>query len=130
MVNWSCLDYLLIKSGFSNKWFVWICTSVFYGNLTIQVNGSPIEQISIQRDLKQGDLLASFLFHLVVEEFIGFFKRVVDLDLLSDYRIDSSNLVISHIRYGDYTLIIVESTIETLWTIKIILMGFEISSGL
>jgi len=35
------------------------------------VNGSPPEEIIIQRELKQGDPLAPFLFLLVAEVLVG-----------------------------------------------------------
>lgn len=43
----------------------------FSGSLSILVNGSPTEEVNIQRWLKQGDPLAPFLFLLVVEGFSG-----------------------------------------------------------
>jgi len=51
----------------------------FYGrNMLILVNGSPTEEISIQKGLKQGDPLASFLFLLVAEGFSGLMTNVVN----------------------------------------------------
>jgi len=52
---------------FSDRWCRWIRACVFCGNLSVLVNGSPTEEINIQRGLKQGDPLAPFLFLLVVE---------------------------------------------------------------
>jgi len=42
------------------------------GSMSILVNGSPTEEISIQRGLKQGGPLAPFLFLMVAEKFSGF----------------------------------------------------------
>jgi hypothetical protein len=66
-VSWSYLDYMLVRFGFGVKWRSWIRACVFRGNLSVLVNGSPTEEINIQRGLKQGDPLAPFLFLLVVE---------------------------------------------------------------
>lgn len=41
------------------------------------VNGSPTEEITIQRGLKQGDPLAPFLFLLVVERLTGLMRKPV-----------------------------------------------------
>jgi hypothetical protein len=66
-VSCSYLGYMLVRFGFGVKWRSWIRACVFRGNLSVLVNGSPTEEINIQRGLKQGDPLAPFLFLLVVE---------------------------------------------------------------
>ncbi|MCI15293.1 RNA-directed DNA polymerase (Reverse transcriptase) [Trifolium medium] len=86
-VEWSFLDYMLGRFGFSDKWKSWIWACVFSGNMSILVNGSPTEEINIQRGLKQGDPLAPFLFLLVAEGLGGLMKRAVDLNRFSGFRI-------------------------------------------
>ncbi|MCH79914.1 RNA-directed DNA polymerase (Reverse transcriptase), partial [Trifolium medium] len=54
-VEWSFLEYMLRRFGFNDKWCSWIKACVFAGNLSILVNGSPTEEISINKGLKQGD---------------------------------------------------------------------------
>lgn len=55
----------------------------FFGNLSVLVNGSPTEEISISKGLKQGDPLAPFLFPLVVEGLSGLMRQAVDQNLFS-----------------------------------------------
>ncbi|MCI94700.1 putative non-LTR retroelement reverse transcriptase, partial [Trifolium medium] len=45
--------------------------------MSVLVNGSPSEEINIQRGLKQGDPLAPFLFLLVAEGLGGLMKKAV-----------------------------------------------------
>jgi hypothetical protein len=66
-VSWSFLDYMLQRFGFGVKWRAWMKMCVCNGNLSVLVNGSPTEQVSISRGLKQGDPLAPFLFLIVAE---------------------------------------------------------------
>jgi hypothetical protein len=47
------------------KWIAWMKACVCGGSMSVLVNGCPMEEIDIQRGLKQGDLLAPFLFLLV-----------------------------------------------------------------
>ncbi|XP_058726932.1 uncharacterized protein LOC131598334 [Vicia villosa] len=96
-VSWSFLDYMLYTFGFNDKWRSWIRVYVFSDNLTILVNGCPTHRISIQKVLKQGDLLATFLFLLVAEGLSSLIFRAVELYLLSGVRVRASNVVVSHV---------------------------------
>jgi hypothetical protein len=98
--------------------------------MLVLVNGCPTEEINIQRGLKQGDPLAPFLFLLVAEGLGGLMKRAVASNCFNGFRIGNSDMVVSHLQYADDTLFIGEATIDNLWTIKAILRGFEIISGL
>ncbi|MCI10579.1 RNA-directed DNA polymerase (Reverse transcriptase), partial [Trifolium medium] len=103
---------------------------VFGGNLSVLVNGCPTGEINIQRGLKQGDPLAPFLFLLVAEGFGGAMRRAVDINLFHGFNIGRNGPSISHLQYADDTLCIGDASVENLWTIKAILRGFELASGL
>jgi hypothetical protein len=94
------------------------------------VNGSPTEEINIQRGLKQGDLLAPFLFILVAEGLGGLMRKAVELERFRGFGVGRRGVVISHLQYADDTLCIGEATVENLWALKAILRGFEMVSGL
>jgi hypothetical protein len=129
-VEWSFLDYMLERFGFCDKWRSWIRACVFSGNMSILVNGSPTEEINIKRGLKQGDPLAPFLFLLVAEGLGGLMKKAVEQNCFRGFRIGRQGVEISHLQYADDTLLIGEPTINNLWTMKAILRGFELVSGL
>ncbi|GAU26515.1 hypothetical protein TSUD_361480 [Trifolium subterraneum] len=129
-VDWGFLEYMLRRLSFCNKWVEWIRACVFAGNLSVLVNGSPTTEINIQRGLKQGDPLAPFLFLLVAEDFVGLMRNAVALNLFKGFSIGSEGLVISHLQYADDTLCIGDDTLKNLWTLKAILRGFELASGL
>jgi hypothetical protein len=103
---------------------------VFAGNLSVLVNGSPTTEINIQRGLKQGDPLAPFLFLLVAEGFAGLMRSAMDKNLFKGFSVGSEGLEVSHLQYADDTLCIGEASMENLWTLKAILRGFELASGL
>jgi hypothetical protein len=126
-VEWSFLDYMLERFGFCIKWRDWIRACVFTGSMSILVNGSPTEEINIQRGLKQGDPLAPFLFLLVAEGLEGLMKKAVELNR---FKVGNRGVVVSHLQYADDTLCLGEATLENLWTLKAILRGFELVSGL
>lgn len=103
---------------------------MFSSNLAVLVNGCPTQEICIQRGLKQGNPLAPFLFLLVAKGQNSLIFRAVELHLLFGIRVGSSGLVVSHLQYVDYMIILDDTTIDNLWTIKTIHCGFELTSGL
>ncbi|GAU34179.1 hypothetical protein TSUD_162800 [Trifolium subterraneum] len=129
-VDWSFLEYMLKRFGFCEVWIGWMKACIFGGNLSVLVNGCPMGEINIQRGLKQGDPLAPFLFLLVAEGFGGAMRRAVEINLFKGFNISRDGPSISHLQYADDTLCIGEASIENLWTMKAILRGFELASGL
>jgi hypothetical protein len=129
-VEWSFLEYMLDRFGFFVKWKDWIRACVFSGNMAVLVNGSPSEQINIQRGLKQGDPLAPFLFLLVAEGLGGLMKKAVGLNRFRGFQVGNRGLVVSHLQYANDTLCIGEASIGNLWALKSILRAFEMVSGL
>ncbi|MCH79402.1 LINE-1 reverse transcriptase like [Trifolium medium] len=129
-VEWEFLEYMLRRFGFCEVWIGWIKACVFGGNLSVLVNGSPTGEISIQRGLKQGDPLGAFLFLLVAEGFGGAMRKAVTSNLFHGFKISCDGPSISHLQYADDTLCIGEASVENLWTLKAILRGFELASGL
>jgi len=84
-VDWGFLKYMIRRLGLCDKWVRWMKAFVFGGNMSILVNGSPTEEISVQKGLKQGDPLAPFLFLLVAEGFSGLMTNAVNLNLFQGF---------------------------------------------
>jgi len=103
---------------------------VFGGNMSILVNGSPTEEINVQRGLKQWDPLAPFLFVLVAEGFNGLMTNAVNRNLFRGFEVKRGGMVVSHLQYADDTLCIGEPTVDNLWMLKAVMRGFEMASGL
>lgn len=96
----------------------------------VLVNGCLTQEISIQIGLKQGDPRAPFLFLLVEEGLNEVFSRVMDLNHFSSFRVGSPSLVISHLQYVDDIVTLTENSVENIWSIKDILLSFELTSSL
>jgi hypothetical protein len=122
-VDWVFLEYMIRRLGFCEVWIGWMKTCVFGGNLSVLVNGSPTGEINIQRGLKQGDPLAPFLFLLVTVGLAPFL-------LNKGFSIGSDGPSIYHLQYADDTLCIGEASVDNLWSMKALLRGFELASGL
>jgi len=92
---------------------------VFGGCMSILVNGNLIEEINIQKGLKQGDPLAPFPFLLVAEGFSGLTRNVVEHNLFNGFGVKRGGVNLSHLQYVDDILSIGEPTVDNLWTLKV-----------
>ncbi|GAU41262.1 hypothetical protein TSUD_97980 [Trifolium subterraneum] len=119
----------LYVAKIGDKWRAWMKTCVCTGKLSVLVNGSPTEEVNINRGLKQGDPLAPFLFLLVAEGLSALSHRVVSLDFFKGFQV-SSEVSVFLLQYADDTLFIGEACVENLWSMKAILRWFELASGL
>ncbi|MCH82142.1 LINE-1 reverse transcriptase like, partial [Trifolium medium] len=87
--------------GFAEGWIRWMRACVFESTMSVLVNGSPTEDFKVSKGLRQGDPLSPFLFLIAAESLTGMVKKAVDI--------------------GSW---------ENVWTIKTILRGFELVSGM
>jgi len=129
-VDWGFLEYMMVRLGFGTKWVVWMKACVCGGSMSILVNGSPTKEINIQRGLKQGDPLAPFLFLMVAKGFSGLMRNAVRLHMFEGFRVGVGGLMISHLQYANDTLCMGKATVANSWTLKALLQGFELASGL
>ncbi|KAK2413278.1 hypothetical protein QL285_036006 [Trifolium repens] len=100
------------------------------GSLSVLLNGNPTEEIQIKRGLKQGDSLAPLLFLLVAEGLGGLMREAVGRSRFTPFLVGRGEFPVSLLQYADDTLCIGEATVDNLWTLKAVLRGFELVSGL
>jgi hypothetical protein len=100
------------------------------GDLSVLVNGSPTVEVNIKRGLKQGDPHAPLLFLLVAEGLGGLMREAVGLSRFQPFLVGREEMPVSLLQYADDTLCIGAATVENLWTLKAVLRGFELVSGL
>jgi hypothetical protein len=121
---------MLGRFGFCLKWRKWMKACVCAGNLSVLVNGNPMEEFSINRGLKQGDSLAPLLFHLGAEGLGGLMRQAVGRSRFQPFLVGNEAMPVSLLQYADDTLCIGEATVDNLWALKAVLRGFEMVSGL
>jgi hypothetical protein len=97
--------------------------------MSILVNGSPTEDFTVGRGLRQGDPLSPFLFLIVAEGLTGLVRRAVDIGRFKGYQV-SSSLQFQILQFADDTILMGEGIWNNLWSIKVILRSFELVSGM
>lgn len=120
-VNWKFLEYMMGRFGFSEKWRGWIRECIFSRRCSVLVNGSPTEEVDIQKGLKQGDPLSPFLYLMVAEGLSGLMKKVVNMGKFTGCEIGNEGPMVSILQYADDTLLIGEAIWENMWVVKTIL---------
>ncbi|GJY76103.1 putative RNA-directed DNA polymerase [Tanacetum coccineum] len=66
-INWKFLDDIMKRMGFGSKWCKWVENCLNSGSMSVLVNGSPTEEFSLERGVRQRDPLSPFLFILAAE---------------------------------------------------------------
>lgn len=84
-VDWEYVNFVLMKMGFPCLWRNWIMECVSTASVLVLVNGNPIEEIVMGRDLHQGDLLSPFLFVLVAEGHSVIISTVVEVGVTTKF---------------------------------------------
>jgi len=129
-VRWDFLYDMLSRMGFHYVWINWIRACMESASVSVLVNGSPTEEFRPSRGLRQGDPMAPFLFLVVVEGLAGLVRQACKINLLSGVKIGNEEVQVSFLQFADDTLFFCEDSRSNVVTIKSILRGFEIASGL
>jgi len=129
-VRWEFLYNMMRKMGFHRKWISWIQGCLESTSISVLVNGSPTNEFKPERGLRQGDPLAPFLFLIVAEGLTGLVRQAVKANLLSGLRIGRKEVELSILQFADDTLFFCKDSFSNVVTLKAILRGFELASGL
>ena len=130
-VDWGYLDAVMQKMAFSVLWGKWIKECVTSATSSILVNGSPTDEFSLQRGLRQGDPLSPLLFLLVVEGLNVMMQSVVENNLYTGYGVDlASSVAVSRLQFADDTLLFGEKSWANIRALRAVLTLFADMSGL
>ncbi|GJT66637.1 putative RNA-directed DNA polymerase, eukaryota, reverse transcriptase zinc-binding domain protein [Tanacetum coccineum] len=124
------LNFVLLNLGFVSKWRFWIRAYLSSSRVLVLVNGSPTSEFSINRGLRQGDPLSSFLFILVMVGLHNALSTTVSSSFRRGIKFGSLELNISHIFYVDDVIITTEWNANDLDNIIRVLQVFYFASGL
>ncbi|RHN51489.1 putative RNA-directed DNA polymerase [Medicago truncatula] len=130
-VDWGYLDSVMGKMCFPTLWRKWIKECVYTATTSVLVNGSPTEEFSLGRGLRQGDPLSPFLFLLEAEGLNVLMKAMVDVELFLGYKVGlGDSVTLSHLQFADNTLLLGEKSWANVRALRAVLVFFEAVSGL
>ncbi|MCH84541.1 LINE-1 reverse transcriptase like [Trifolium medium] len=128
-VSWNYLERMMVKMGFAGQWMRWMRVCIFNSSMSVLVNGSPTEDFKVGKGLRQGDPLSPFLFLIAAEGLTGMVNKAVDIGQFAGFKVDDS-IRFQILQFVDDTVLLGEASWDNVRTIKTILRGFELVSGL
>ncbi|GKB75813.1 reverse transcriptase domain, reverse transcriptase zinc-binding domain protein [Tanacetum coccineum] len=99
-------------------------------SMSILVNGSPSEEFGLERGVRQGDPLSSFLFILAAEGLNAIVSEAVEQGIFRGVVVGENKVMVSHLQYTDDTIFFGEWNKENAKSLMCILKCFEEVSGL
>ncbi|XP_058776577.1 uncharacterized mitochondrial protein AtMg01250-like [Vicia villosa] len=117
------------KIGFGSVWRRWMDLLIFQSKMFVLVNGSPTNEFEVEKGLRQGDPLSSFLFVLVAEKLTGLVRKSLEIGEYYGFAIKGW-CIIDILQFVDDTLLIGEGSWKHVWSIKSVLKAFELVLGL
>jgi hypothetical protein len=130
-VDLKYLDEVMQKMNFPTLWRKWMSECVRTATASVLVNGSPTDEFYIERGLRQGDPLSSFLFLLSAEGLNVLMQSLLEAGLFQGYKVRrGDDLCLSHLQFADDTLIIGEKSWLNVRSMRVVLLIFEQLSGL
>jgi len=130
-VDLNYLNVMMQNMNFRTLWRKWIKECVGTASASVLVNGCPTEEFPIERGLRQGDPLSSFLFLLAAEGFNVMMKALVTNNLFQAYGVGRQEEVkLSYLQFADDTIIIGENCWLNVCLIRAVLLLLKEVSGL
>ncbi|GKE69882.1 reverse transcriptase domain, reverse transcriptase zinc-binding domain protein, partial [Tanacetum coccineum] len=116
--------------GFGEKWCKWVDICLRSASMSILVNGSPSEEFGLERGVRQGNPLSSFLFILAAEGLNAIVSEAVEKGIFRGVVVGENKVIVSHLQYADDTIFFEEWSKENAKSLMCILEWFEEVSGL
>ncbi|XP_058778710.1 uncharacterized protein LOC131652768 [Vicia villosa] len=115
--------------GFGEDWMKWMEAVVFSSKMSVLVNGSPMKEFVVERNLRQGDPISPFLFLIVMEGLRGMVNKDVENGDFEGFNING-NYFVEILQFANDTILVGDESWKHIWAIKAVLRGFNLVLGM
>ncbi|GKA11711.1 RNA-directed DNA polymerase, eukaryota, reverse transcriptase zinc-binding domain protein [Tanacetum coccineum] len=116
--------------GFHNKWIKWVMTCITTAKFTINVNGERVGYFNGGRGFRQGDLIAPYLFTLVMKVLNLLMKKNISETTCFRYHLGCKRLKITQICFVGDLMVFCNGDTSSAKVVKRTLEEFSRVSGL
>lgn len=128
-VEWSFLERVMIKMGFSDNWIRRILSCISSVSFAVKVNGCLFGDIILSRGLRQGDPISPYLFLICAEAFSTLITRGVVQWQIHGVRACNGAPPISHLFFADDSILFAKASLQERSAIANIISLYEKASG-
>jgi hypothetical protein len=128
-VEWSCLEHIMIKLGFSENWVSLVMKCVESVKFSVRVNGHFSEIFSPSRGIRQGDPMSPYLFLLCAEGLSSLLKFSGPHYLAKEVQVGIHAPWVSHLLFADDCLVFTQASAAGGQRLKEILQTYQDGSG-
>uniref|UniRef100_A0A8I6YBQ1 Reverse transcriptase domain-containing protein n=1 Tax=Hordeum vulgare subsp. vulgare TaxID=112509 RepID=A0A8I6YBQ1_HORVV len=129
MVEWSFLEAMLGKMGFSRRWVELVMKCVTTVRYQIKVNGTLTHQFCPSRGLRQGDPISPYLFVICAEGLSALLRDAEEKGLLHGVKIFPRAPCVSHLLFADDSMLLIRAEQQEASTLHDIVQLYEACSG-
>ena len=128
-VEWSFLQAIMVRLGFSDHWIMRIMDCVSTAHFAFLLNGEPVGKVIPSRGLRQGCPLSPYLFLLCAEGLSSLIRKAQhDRSLLGVSCVRGAPRI-SHLFFADDSIVFGRAEVDCCQLIKDILAKYERASG-
>ncbi|XP_055960697.1 uncharacterized protein LOC126668753 [Mercurialis annua] len=128
-IEWSFLQHIMQKWGFSDIFINWIMQCVTSVTFSIQINGHIQGYFHPSRGLRQGDPLSPLLFVICAQGLSHMIDQAVNSGFLSGIKLQRNGPVISHLLFADDSIIFSQADMQSVIRIQPLLHKYALASG-
>ena len=127
-VEWACLEKIMEKLGFAEKWRDMVMRCVSSVTYSIRINGKQRGYIIPTRGIRQGDPLSPYLFLLCAEGLSSLIRRAVKNGDMEGLAVSCGGPRLSYLYFADDSLIFCKASMDECNFLQRILQVYEQAS--